>query len=87
MRGRFSTNAGRGWKRRSRDAGRRASAAARGSASYVQSLSTPPDPIGTFYAGILDYGDAAPDFEGLAEAVNFLRASNVKVMVATPPYD
>ena len=45
------------------------------------------EPIGTFYAGILDYGDAAPDFEGLAEAVNFLRASNVKVMVGKASYD
>ena len=31
------------------------------------------EPIGTFYAGILDFGEAAPDYEGIAEAVNFLR--------------
>lgn len=45
------------------------------------------EPIGTFYAGILDYGEAAPDFEGLAEAVNFLRAANVKMMVGKASYD
>ena len=45
------------------------------------------EPIGTFYAGILDYGDVEPDFEGLAEAVNFLRASNVKMMVGKATCD
>ena len=39
------------------------------------------EPLGTFYAGVLDYGEAEPDFEGIAEAVNFLRASNVKMVV------
>lgn len=45
------------------------------------------EPIGTFYAGILDYGEAPPDFEGVAEAVNFLRASNVKMMVGKASCD
>lgn len=39
------------------------------------------EPIGTFYAGILDYGAQEPDFEGMAEAVNFLRGANMKVIV------
>ena len=45
------------------------------------------EPIGTFYAGILDFGEAAPDYEGIAEAVNFLRASDVKMMVGKASYD
>lgn len=45
------------------------------------------EPIGTFYAGILDYGQSTPDYEGIAEAVNFLRASNLKMMVGKASFD
>lgn len=45
------------------------------------------EPIGTFYAGIIDYGAAEPDFEGMAEAVNFLRGANVRMVVGKASLD
>lgn len=45
------------------------------------------EPLGAYYAGILDYGCRQPDFEGVAEAVNLLRASNMKVMVGRTALD
>ena len=35
--------------------------------------------IGAFYEGVIDYKGAEPDFEGIAQAVNFLRSNNVMI--------
>lgn len=35
--------------------------------------------FGAFYEGVIDYQGAEPDFEGIAQAVNFLRSNNVMI--------